>query len=61
MKAEELWILKFLRPGDKVVANKGASKVLAVGTVREPGYSYSHKNGHTMAVEWDTSYEQDIP
>jgi hypothetical protein len=61
MKADELWILKFLRPGDKVIANKGASKVLAVGTVGEPGYEYSHENGHTVAVDWDTSYEQDIP
>jgi hypothetical protein len=61
MKAEELWILKFLRPGDKVVANKGASKVLAVGTVREPGYKYIQNNGHTVAVDWDTSYKQEIP
>jgi hypothetical protein len=47
--------------GDKIVASKGASKVLAVGTVREPGYEYKSKNGHTVAVDWDTSYEQRIP
>ncbi len=63
-KANELWALRELEPGDLIVANQGVSKVLAIGEVVEPGYQYRaerEKYRHTVAVEWDTSYERTIP
>ena len=39
-KANELWTLNELEPGDLVIANQGTSKVLAVGEVVEPGYEW---------------------
>ncbi|GAA2057211.1 hypothetical protein GCM10009839_78180 [Catenulispora yoronensis] len=48
-----------LRPGDRIVANKGLSEVLGIGTVTH-GYSFDpgHSGGHLVAVDWDTSYAQ---
>lgn len=63
-KAEELWTLTELEPGDIVVANKGKRRVLAVGTVVEPGYEWNSERSefrHTVHVEWNTEYAQDIP
>ena len=63
-KASELWTLRELRPGDLVVANKGTSEVLAVGTVGEEGYVWRPDRPgyrHTVAVEWDEHYAQTIP
>jgi len=39
-KANELWTLRELEPGDLVVANRGGSEVLALGTVVDPAYQY---------------------
>jgi 5-methylcytosine-specific restriction enzyme B len=63
-KANELWTLRELTPGDLVVANEGISKVLAVGEVVEPGYQWEPNRPeykHTVAVEWDTSVAGSIP
>ncbi len=63
-KANELWRLMELRPGDRVVANKGKSKILAVGTVREPVYEYDARRQtyrHLIWLDWDESYARDIP
>ena len=63
-KANELWTLRELTPGDLVVANDGISKVLAVGEVQEPGYHWDPDRAeqkHTVAVEWDTSVGGPIP
>src|SRR3712207_7664849 len=46
------------------VANRGASHVLAVGTVVEPGYEWRPERAemkHTVRVAWDTSVAKDIP
>jgi 5-methylcytosine-specific restriction protein B len=62
-KANELWTLMELEPGDLVVANKGISKILAVGEVVEPGYEWGEEREeyrHLVRVKWDTSYEQQI-
>ena len=62
-KARELWKLFELEPGDLVVANKGISKVLAIGEVVEPGYVWREARSdfkHTVAVKWDTSYAREI-
>ncbi|BFU45750.1 AAA family ATPase [Krasilnikovia sp. MM14-A1004] len=55
-KARELWRLTQLQPGDQVVANEGQSKVLALGTVVDPGYVWRPDRGeyrHTVTVRWD--------
>lgn len=63
-KANELWTLMELEPGDIVIANKGTSHVLAIGEVAEPGYEWNPKRPdfrHTVRTEWDTSYAKEIP
>ncbi|WP_282793945.1 AAA family ATPase [Streptomyces sp. CC224B] len=58
--ARQLLGFRDLEPGDLIVANRGKSEVLAVGTVAE-GYSYDPdvlKHQHTVGVAWDTSYAQ---
>jgi hypothetical protein len=63
-KANEVWTLRELQFGDRVVANRGTSEVLAVGTVMEPGYEWRPDRSefrHTVRVEWDTSVAKVIP
>ena len=63
-KANEVWTLSELEPGDLVVANKGTSQVLAIGKVIEPAYTWQpdrQEFRHTVKVEWDTSYAKTIP
>jgi HNH endonuclease len=68
LTATELWTLRGLRVGDRVVANKGKTQILAVGTVRRfrrgrPCYRWDprrHDYRHTVAVDWDTSYRRTI-
>jgi len=55
-----MWMFFNLKPGDKVLVNKGASQILATGTVTEQGYVYKdnlvhHK--HVVYVKWDDIYE----
>ena len=63
-KGNELWKLTELEPGDLVVANRGIGQVLAVGEVVQPGYRWADERPefrHTVAVKWDTTYEQRVP
>ena len=62
-KGNELWALCELEPGDLVVANRGVGQVLALGEVVEPGYRWADERPeyqHTVAVKWDTTYEQRV-
>jgi 5-methylcytosine-specific restriction protein B len=62
-KASELWTLVNLEPEDVVIATQGASRVLAVGRVVEPGYEWKPQRPelrHVVHVHWDTSYAQEI-
>jgi 5-methylcytosine-specific restriction protein B len=62
-KASELWKLMELQAGDLVVANKGISRILGVGTVEEPGYEWNEDRAeyrHTVRVRWDQSYAKEI-
>jgi 5-methylcytosine-specific restriction enzyme B len=62
-RANELWTLTELEPGDVVVANKGTSQVLAVGKVVDPGYEFRpdrEKYQHTVKIAWDTTYATEI-
>ena len=62
-KANEVWTLRELKPGDRVVANKGISQILGVGTVVEPGYEWRPERddmNHTVRVAWDTTFAKSI-
>lgn len=62
-KANELWTLRELQPGDKVIANRGTAEVLAIGTVNDVGYQWRPERDHyrhTVGVDWDTSFARDI-
>jgi 5-methylcytosine-specific restriction protein B len=62
-KANELWTLTELEPGDLVVANRGTSHILGVGTVQDPSYVWRPERAeykHTVNVEWDVSVARDI-
>lgn len=62
-KAREVWRLLSLEPGDRVVANQGTTKVLAVGTVVEPGYVWRPEREefrHTVSVNWEDSYARTL-
>jgi 5-methylcytosine-specific restriction enzyme B len=62
-KAKELWTLRDLERGDRIVANHGTSRVLAVGEVLEPGYEWRPERAefkHTVRVRWDTSFAKDL-
>lgn len=63
-KANDLWRFRDLRPGDRIVANRGTSEILGVGTVVEPGYVWRpdrREFKHTVRVQWDTSVAKPIP
>lgn len=63
-KANEVWTLHDLNEGDKIVANKGTSQVLAVGTVTEAAYQWRPERAemkHSVEVDWDTSFAKTIP
>jgi len=63
-KAKEVWTLIELEPGDIIIANEGISKVLAIGEVTDPGYTWMPNRleyKHTVSVKWDTRFEQTIP
>jgi hypothetical protein len=52
--AEQAWTFSRIKEGDRIVANRGASEVLGIGTVTgsyyyAEGQDYSHR----LAVEWD--------
>ncbi|MFF0475069.1 McrB family protein [Streptomyces sp. NPDC004284] len=58
--ARQLLAFRDLEPGDRIVANRGKSEVLAVGTVAD-GYSYAPDvptHRHVVGVDWDTSFAQ---
>lgn len=62
-KAKELWTLVGLKPGDAIIANRGTSEILALGTVTESGYSWDESRAdfhHTVGVNWDTSMARSI-
>ncbi|MDQ2629113.1 MAG: AAA family ATPase [Actinomycetota bacterium] len=57
-KANELWTLRELQPGDTVIANRGTTEVLAVGTVNDVGYKFRtdrQEYQHTVGIDWDAS------
>jgi hypothetical protein len=54
--ARDLWELTALSLGDRVVAMRGPTEVLGVGTVTTDGYTWrgtANPYPHTVGVEWD--------
>ncbi|MEV0320552.1 McrB family protein [Streptomyces sp. NPDC050658] len=54
-KANEVWTLMELHPGDMVVANRGTSEIVGIGTVTDEGYVWRPErphHRHTVSVEW---------
>jgi 5-methylcytosine-specific restriction protein B len=63
-KANEVWRLRELEPGDLVVANRGTGEILAVGEVMEPGYVWDDEREryrHTVRVDWKEGTGRMIP
>ncbi|NLI93027.1 MAG: hypothetical protein GX434_12795 [Peptococcaceae bacterium] len=55
-KANELWLFYNLKPGDKILANKGSSLILGIGTVSDQGYDYRDDlstQKHVVYVTWE--------
>lgn len=62
-KANELWTLRELQPGDTVIANRGTTEILAIGTVNDTGYQWRPERTeyqHTVGVDWDTTFARTI-
>jgi len=62
-KAGEVWTLSELVPGDIVIANKGTSRVVGIGTVTDRRYVKHDELGqftHTVGVQWDETQARDI-
>ncbi len=62
-KVKELWHFRNLQPGDIVLASRGASEILAMGEVVEPGYSFDPSRTeyqHTVAVRWNDMYRRNL-
>jgi hypothetical protein len=62
-KAKELWTLRELQPGDRIVANKGTSTVVGAGEVVS-GYRFRSDRPeymHTVGVKWDLTLGGPIP
>ncbi|WP_373069634.1 AAA family ATPase [Gemmatimonas sp.] len=62
-KSNELWTLFGLERGDQIIANKGTSEVLALGTVTDAGYQWNSEREefrHTVGVDWDVSKARSI-
>ncbi len=63
LKSKELWTLRSLAPGDRVVANLGVSEILAVGEVLPEAYVFDPDRDsyqQTVRVRWDTSVARRI-
>lgn len=63
VKANEVWTFRELEPGDTVIANRGTSQVVGIGTVVEPGYVWRpereiYKN--TVSVQWTDTTERKL-
>jgi 5-methylcytosine-specific restriction protein B len=57
-KSKELWRLREIVEGDKIIANRGTREILGLGTVTAAKYQYRPERAeykHTINVDWDVS------
>jgi 5-methylcytosine-specific restriction protein B len=62
-KANELWTLNVLEPGDIVIANRGVSEILGIGEVIEPSYVWKPERSeykHIVSVKWSTEHARKV-
>jgi 5-methylcytosine-specific restriction protein B len=62
-KANEVWTLTELVPGDLIVANRGTGRVAGIGRVNDKRYEWRPElDGycHTVGVDWDADSGRDI-
>lgn len=62
-KEKELWRLMEIAEGDKIVANRGTSEVLGIGTVTSAAYQWRPERSeykHTVNVTWDLGVHHEL-
>lgn len=58
---EQVWKFAHIKEGDKIIANKGTTEVLGIGTVTGPYYYIEGiRHGHRIPVKWDTISHKNI-
>lgn len=65
---QQVWTFHTIKPGDRIVANAGKSKILGIGTVTE-GYRFSpgwhfvdgEEYPHQLLVKWESLTPRKIP
>jgi hypothetical protein len=51
---EQVWKFAHIKQGDRIIANKGTTEVLGIGTVTGPYYFVGGiQHGHRIPVEWE--------
>lgn len=62
-KVNEVWSLLDAGPGTTIVANRGLTEVVGVGTVTDDGYVFEPdiEYGHTLRVAWEPRLSGSIP
>lgn len=51
---EQVWKFAHIKEGDRIIANKGTTEVLGIGTVTGPYYFVEGiRHGHRIPVEWE--------
>lgn len=51
---EQVWKFAHIKEGDRIIANKGTTEVLGIGTVTGPYYFVEGvQHGHRIPVEWE--------
>ena len=58
---EQVWKFRNIREGDRIVANRGTTKILGVGTVAgDYEYVAEGEHHHRLPVRWDDTKRRDV-
>lgn len=58
---EQVWKFAHIKEGDRIIANKGTTEVLGIGTVTGPYYFVEGvRHGHRIPVEWEDSSSRSV-
>ncbi len=58
---EQAWKFAQIQEGDQIVANRGTTKVLGIGTVTGPYYFMPGvRHGHRLPVQWDDTVMREV-
>jgi 5-methylcytosine-specific restriction protein B len=50
---EQVWRFLNIKPGDRIVANRGTDQVIGIGTVTGPYFYVEGQYAHRLPVHWD--------